>query len=236
MVEVADLHPPRIWQYTAYSVLSLAAIIVAVVLRPSSAEYFRRFFGDVNPIAVFVASSVIGAAALWVLQSKFGFVLLMGRASLPGIALSAALATVLALAIVVADFIIRYPQDLNVPLPQALLFYPAIGFVAEVLFHVAPLALLLLLLRPFSGRFGSEGIIWLGIMLVAILEPTFQVKFEGKPFSWGAAYTWLHVFAIAFLQLYVFRRFDFMTMYVFRLFYYAYWHLLWGVIRLDLLF
>jgi hypothetical protein len=40
----------------------------------------------------------------------------------------------------------------------------------------------------------------------------------------------------AFLQLYVFRRFDFASMYAFRLVYYAYWHILWGVIRLKVLF
>ena len=236
VVEVANLQMQRIWQYVAYFALSLTALLFVVVLRPSSGEYFRRFFGEVNPIAVFFVTSVLGTAALWVLESRFGFVLLMGRTSLPGITLSAALATVLALAIVVADVIIRYPQDTNVPVPQALLFYPAIGFVAEVLFHVLPLALLLLVLSPLAGRVGSERVIWLGIMLVAVLEPTFQVLFEGKPLTWGAAYTWIHVFAIAGLQLYVFRRFDFMTMYAFRLFYYAYWHILWGVIRLELLF
>jgi Tn3 transposase DDE domain len=38
------------------------------------------------------------------------------------------------------------PADMNVPLPYALLFYPAIGFVVEVLFKALPLALL----RPFQ--------------------------------------------------------------------------------------
>jgi hypothetical protein len=34
----------------------------------------------------------------------------------------------------------------------------------------------------------------------------------------------------------VFRRYDFVTMYSFRLFYYAYWHIAWGVIRLRVFF
>ena len=77
---------------------------------------------------------------------------------------------------------------------------------------------------------------WLGILLVSVLEPTFQVLFEGKALTWGAAYTWIHVYAIAFLQLYIFRRFDYVSMVSLRLFYYAYWHILWGVIRLEVLF
>ena len=63
-----------------------------------------------------------------------------------------------------------------------------------------------------------------------------QVLFDSEPFSWADVYTWVHVFAIALLQLYVFRRFDFTSMYVFRLIYYAYWHIIWGVLRLELLF
>ena len=235
-MELADLQLDRSWQYTAYCVLSLVALIFIVILLPSSGVYFRRFFGEMNAIVVIVVTSVVGAAALWALQSSYAFVLLKGKTTLRGMALSAALATVLAIAIVVADLFIRYPQDTNVPVPQALLFYPAVGFVAGIIFHVLPLGLLLLVLNPLVGWLGRERVVWLGILLVAVLEPTFQVLFEGKAFTWGAAYTWIHVFAIAFLQLYVFRRFDFVSMYSFRLFYYAYWHILWGVIRLEVLF
>jgi hypothetical protein len=150
--------------------------------------------------------------------------------------LSATLATALAIAIVVADIIIRYPQEMNVPIPRALLFYPAVGFVAEIIFHVLPLGLVLLALNQLVKWLGRERVVWLGILLVAVIEPTFQVLFEGKPFSWGIAYTWIQVFVIAFFQLYVFRRFDFVSMYSFRLFYYAYWHILWGALRLKILF
>jgi hypothetical protein len=68
--------------------------------------------------------------------------------------------------------------------------------------------------------------------LLYIYDDRFKQMFK----MWVAAYTWIHVFVIAFLQLYVFRRFDFVSMYSFRLFYYAYWHILWGVIRLEVLF
>lgn len=139
-------------------------------------------------------------------------------------------------AIVIADLIIRYPKDLNVPPPLALLFYPAIGFVAEIGLHVVPLSLLLLALTPLAPRLGKERVVWPAILLVAAAEPTYQVLFEGKPFTGVAAYTWVHVFVIAAFQLYAFRRFDFVSMFLFRLFYYAYWHILWGVARLEVLF
>lgn len=233
---LTNIHLDRSWQYTTYFLLALVALIFTIILLPSSAAYFRRFFGQTNAIVVVILASIAGAAALAVLQSKHDFTLFLGRRTIQGIALSAALATVLAVAIVVADLIIRYPEDTNVPVPQALLFYPAVGFVAEIVFHLLPLALLLLILGPLGGSIGTERVIWLGIVLVAILEPTFQVLFAGKPLTWRDAYTWLHVFAIAFLQLTIFRRYDFISMFSFRLIYYTYWHILWGVIRLELLF
>lgn len=236
MMELMNLQLDRRWQYAAYLTLSLVALIFIVILLPSSRAYFRRFFGNAHPVLVVIVASVLGAAALGVLHARGGFEILKGQTTLRGIALSAGFATLLAVAIVIADFFLRYPKDTNVPVPQALLFYPAVGFVAEIVFHVLPLALLMLALSPLAKRFGTERIVWLGILLVAVLEPTFQTLFEGKVFTWRAAYTWIHVFALAFLQLYVFRRFDFVSMYSFRLIYYAYWHILWGVVRLKVLF
>ena len=235
-MEYTNLQLSRTWQYAVYFSIFLALIILIIIFIPSLDVYFRRFFGEINAILVFVLISIAGAAALWFLQSNYKFVLFMGKGTLRGMALSAIFATLMAVAIVVADFIIRYPQDMNAPLPQALLFYPTIGFVAEIIFHLIPLALLLPILNLLGGRLGDERVIWIGILLAAAVEPTFQVVFMGEPLTWGAAYTWIHVFIISLLQLYVFRRFDFVSMYSFRLFYYAYWHILWGVIRLKVLF
>lgn len=230
-MEIADLHR----QYATYFALSLVTVVFTIILLPSANAYFRRFFGETNAILTIVVTSVIGAAALWMLQNN-EWMILKGRMTLHGIKLSAVFATGLGIAIVIADLIIRYPEDTNVPVPQALLFYPAVGFIAEIIFHILPLVLLSLALKPLVGKFGEERVIWTSILLVAALEPTFQVPFGGKSLTWSAVYTWLHIFVIAFLQLHVFQRFDFVSMYVFRLFYYTYWHILWGVIRLKVLF
>lgn len=232
----SDPQLSRTIQFITYSGLSVLALLFTLILLPSSISYYQRFFGKLSPIVVIVTASIVGAVALWLLNTKFGFVVFMGKGTIPGVKLSAVLATVLGIAIIIADLFIRYPEEMNVPFPKALLFYPSVGFVAEIIFHVLPLTLLLLILKPLSGWIGGEKLIWVGIILVAVSEPIFQVTFEGKPFTWGSAYTWVHVFAIAFLQLYVFWRYDFMSMYLFRMFYYLYWHILWGIIRLEILF
>ncbi|MEJ2290391.1 MAG: hypothetical protein P8Y05_01595 [Deinococcales bacterium] len=211
------------------------AVVFTIVVAPSSGPYFGRFYGQTQPLAVMLAAAAGGAAALWVL-SRFGFVIIEGRATISGIALSAVFATVLAVAIVMADVLFRYPEDINLALPQALLFYPAIGLTAEVVFHLLPLAFLIPALGVTLRRFGRERVIWFAVALVAVLEPTFQVVVAGGGTGWVDVYTWLHVFAIAASQLYVFRRFDFASMYAFRLIYYLYWHIVWGAIRIPLLF
>ncbi len=196
---------------------------------------FERFYGSVPPLVVMVGVGVVGAVAFWVL-SRFGFVLWEGRRTFEGLRLSAIFATVLAVAVVVADVLLRYPEDLNVPLPRALLFYPAIGLTAEVVFHLVPLAVLLPVLSSVVPHAGRERVVWFALALVAVSEPVFQVLVGGGGTGSLDVYTWVHVFILASLQLYVFRRFDFAAMYGFRLIYYAYWHILWGTIRLPILF
>ncbi len=223
-------------QFVAFVVLSIVAVGLTAILITSTSAYFQRFFGRINPMLAVAMATVVGGVSLTLLQSLGKFEILRGRETLRGMAVSAGMATLLAVAIIIADFFIRYPKDINVPVPEALLFYPTIGFVAEITFHVLPLALLLLILAPLRKRLGTDRLVWVGIAIAAVSEPTFQIVFTGESFSLASAYTWVHVFAIAFLQLYVFRHYDFVSMYSFRLIYYAYWHIMWGMIRLKVLF
>ncbi len=215
--------------------LWLLAVAFTALVAPSSGSYFERFYGPARPLVVMVGVGVVGTAAFWVL-SRFGFVFVEGLRTLRGLRLSAIFATVLAIAVVVADVLLRYPEDLNVPVPRALLFYPAIGLTAEVAFHLVPLAVLLTALNAVVPRVGRERIVWFALAVVAVSEPVFQVLVGGGGSGVLDVYTWVHVFVLASLQLYVFRRFDFAVMYGFRLIYYAYWHILWGTIRIPILF
>jgi hypothetical protein len=67
-----------------------------------------------------VRASKTGAAALWALLSWLDFAILLWRETLPGIGLSVLLATAVGVAIVIADLLIRFPEDMNVAVRQAL--------------------------------------------------------------------------------------------------------------------
>jgi hypothetical protein len=223
-------------QLIVYILISLAAIGLTAVLVPSSSAYFGLYFGGLHPLLALILVSIAGGPALWFLKSRWGFEIIRGKGTLRGILVSGGCATVLGILIVIADLFIRYPENINVPVPAALGFYPVIGFVVEIVFHVLPMTIILLVLNTLRERFGIERLIWLAIILTAALEPTFQILFSGEHLEWGDLYTWVHIYAISFLQLWVFRRYDFVSMYSFRLIYYAYWHIIWGVLRLELLF
>lgn len=138
------------------------------------------------------------------------------------------LGALLALPPIAIDIGLRFPQDMNVSLPEAVLFYPAIGFLAEVLFHLLPLALLAALLPDRLPR------IWV-LGPVVFVEPLFQAALTLDQ-GWGAILVFGNVALVSAVQLYLFQRFGFGAMLALRMTFYLFWHVLWGTLRLTLLF
>ena len=111
------------------------------------------------------------------------------------------------------------------------------GYVVQILFHILPFCLVYFSLGMLLGKASSETIIWVSILIAALIEPIFQITFMiGQDPNWKVAYVGLHIFLISLVELLLFRRYDFITMYTFRLSYYFLWHILWGHLRLNLLF
>jgi hypothetical protein len=113
------------------------------------------------------------------------------------------------------------------------LFYPAIAYVVEVLFHALPLALLLVALDwlPEKRKLNPTVGVWLCAVPVAALEPILVHLRTG-----ASAYVAVFVFVFTLVELYLFRRYDFVSMTSFRVVFYLWWHILWGSLRLRWLF
>ena len=82
------------------------------------------------------------------------------------------------------------------------------------------------------------GYLFVCIMIVSLIEPVFQYMFDstiGKPLLLEV-FDGTRLFMFSFVQLYILKRYDFISMYSFRLVYYLLWHILWGSIRLLILF
>jgi hypothetical protein len=151
--------------------------------------------------------------------------------------LASGLAILFALPTILVDISVRFPEDLNILFPQSLLFYPAIAYVVEVLFHLLPLSLLLIVLTSIFKKVDQNKVIWFCILIVALLEPAYQtIGFIEQYPLWTVIYVGLHVFLFNVVQLSIFKRYDFISMYSFRLVYYILWHIVWGYARLPVLF
>lgn len=227
----ASPHPGR-----TLLILAVANIAGAAILREVDPASFRPFFGDVDPLLAVTLASIPGVGSLAWLQVRGWFDVHRAGAGWRAFTAPAVAATLLAALMILFDWRMVFPQNINVPPPQSLLFYPVMGWVVESLFHAAPLAILLLAAGPLVRR--RPSILWVMIAFVAAIEPVFQTfatPATGFP-PWARAYVAAHIFAIDLLQLIAFRRYGFLSMYGFRLIYYMYWHIGWGFLRLRLIF
>ena len=222
-------------QYITIAVLSLAAIAFAFGLQGLGSDAFVRFLGPGHPALAIALLALAALPAVRLLMRRHGFGGIASKRNGRGLAVSAGVGAVFAAAVIAVDLGLRYPETINVPFPESLLFYPAIGLVVELLLHATLLAALLLALRPLAHRVGEDRVVWLGIVLAATVEPALQVAWAGS-LSWTELYTAVSVFLFGATEMAIFRRFGFGPMYAMRLSFYLLWHIAWGHVRLDLLF
>lgn len=219
---------------------AVGAALCAALLSLSHGEYFRPYLGPVHPVAAIALLGALGALALSRLRPLGRPVSRGAGASLRGAARAPLVAGLFAAAAIAVDLTLRFPRDINVPLPESLLFYPAIAFVAETAFHVLPLWLLLTLLSALLRKPASGGAAMATcLLLAASIEPVFQVRAAlsgGHAFAAIDLYVAIHVLAFNLVQLSEFRRFGLVSMVALRLAYYFLWHIAWGGLRLRWLF
>lgn len=213
----------------------LAAVGSAAVLEATGGGVFEPYFGALDPVVVTIVVLILGALALTVLRKRRWFELRRGDAA--GFAPAAGAATLLVVPVIIVDLLGGFAADINVAWPGSLLFYPLIALIAECVFHVIPLGTISGLHAATGSRADPRRVRWGAVGLVSLMEPVLQVLW-GSDLSpvWANAYVGAHVLAINLLGLYFFRRYDFVTMYLFRLVYYLLWHITWGALRLQILF
>ncbi len=223
-------------QYLVFLGLSIAVMGLTGIIYFTNNQPFERFAGGINPLLAGTLTILLGGILFMFLLSR-GWFAIYKKENLKGLYRYCGLAAILGTVMILVDLKIIFPADTNVLFPASLLFYPALGFFVEILFHVLPLTLLLVMLTSLFRNAHFKNIIWTGILLVALLEPVYQTLWMGNRYPlWAVAYVGLHVFLINLFQLIIFKRYDFISMYSFRLVYYLFWHIGWGYVRLKVLF
>jgi hypothetical protein len=223
-------------QYYVFFGLSALIFLFTIIADRLDRLAFQKYFGKIPPVLGVLIAFILGLVlfTLIFLDGRFAFYRI---GNYRGILLALGLAVPFAAVIILIDRKAPFPVDLNVPFPGSIFFYPAIGYVVEIIFHLLPFCLLYFLLGAWLGETSQARVIWVSILVVALIEPVFQVIFTaGRNTNWVVAYVGLHLFMFNLVQLLLFKRYDFISMYAFRLSYYLIWHILWGYFRLSLLF
>lgn len=225
-------------QYLVFAALALGMLVFTGVLYWSNNSQFQRFLGRANPLTPFLFVIVAGFVLLSILLSQQWFAI-YEKENLKELLHSSSLAALFGIIMILADTKIIFSADINILFPRSLLFYPAIAFLVEILFHVLPLTILLFIMSSILKGADSEVVFWICVLIVASLEPIYQMwdMVSSNQFPvWAVAYVGVHIFLINFFQLLIFRKQGFISMYTFRLVYYLFWHIAWGYVRLGLLF
>jgi hypothetical protein len=195
------------------------------------------FFGDIPPLLVIPMIILLGFGCMKLILSKSWFSIYK-RENLRQLPRFSIVAVLFLLGAIFIDVAFPYPEDVNLLLPKSFLFYPIMGYVVEILFHIFPLIILLGVLVTVFKNADPEKVLFVCIVIVSLIEPVFQYMFDpsiGKPL-WLEIFDGTRLFFFSLVQLYILKRYDFISMYSFRLVYYLLWHILWGSIRLLILF
>lgn len=224
----------------AYLVLAAVVIAARIALSiwPTDAAYPSQ--ASVLRWPVIFGVLLFGYVGVW-LAPRAGLPRLMateitnarrfGLASLAGM--------VLALPIVVIDLLYVLPEGLNVAFPHSIPFYLLGGVYVEVTQHLLPVAVLVWLISTLllRGR-AQRQVFWIVAVLVALIEPVGQLAIEAFESYPGHLYivAGVVIFAANLTQMDLFRRYGFMAMLMFRMGLYLIWHIVWGQVRLELLF
>ena len=224
------------FQYTVFTIITLLVSLSALIANSSVPSAYQRYLGGIHPLLMILILYILGMLMFSVLMREGAFAVFR-RGDYKGILTAAALTIPFALVVTIVDINWPFPEDMNVPFPNSIFFYASIGYIVEILLHLLPFGLLYILLgKLFPGTEGGW-IVWVCILGAAILEPALQVVFAGSSDLPGIpVFVGVHLLLINLVQLILFVKFDFLSMYSFRLVYYLWWHVIWGYLRLGVVF
>jgi hypothetical protein len=224
-------------QYQAFAGLSLALLGLTELGFLIDKHLFQTYFADAHPLLVVLLLVLLGTLLMIFLISRHSFVVFSNttaRDLLIGFSLTASFALIA----ILIDINVKFPASMNILFPESLLFYPVIGFCVEIVFHLLPLSILMLIFGWLFPQAERTKFLWLSLAIVSLIEPAFQAisGFSERVPLWVLVWIGFHVFLINLVQLLIFKRNGFVWMYLFRLVYYAFWHVTWGFFRLRILY
>jgi len=210
------------------------SVLAAAAFEFVGSDAFRFLLGEYSPALVAIAVSVVGVLSLEA-SARRGW-LHYAAPGRPRLRMLVGLGAALTVPVIVVDWLGGFPPGINVRWPSALLLYPVVAVMAELVFHACPVGIAAVSWPKGSPAADRVGL-FVALAVAALIEPSFQVLWVlGQSPPWANAYVGFHLLVFNIVALQVFRLRGFLAAYLFRLSYYVVWHILWGHARLGLLF
>jgi len=218
--------------------LSVASVAIAATLAGEPEMPFGAYFGAIPAVTATLIVVAVAAMAHWTLQASRAFQVIRPNTPWQALLMICIVGALFAVPTILMDIVLRFPADINAPLPGALLFYPLMGYVAETAFHLVPLAVLVLVTRVAFDRFPGSRLLAAFIVVVALVEPVVQASgtFNAATPAALDIFMLAHLSVFSLVLLTIYRRYGFLAAYAFRLSYYLVWHIAWGWTRLAALY
>lgn len=223
-------------QYRLFISLSVSILILTGILYGLDKSSYQRFLGRMNPLLIGIISVVLGILLMSFLLSATSCKIYRKAAS-SRILFIVGIPLILIVGIIWVDTKGVFPKDLNMDFPYSLLFYPSIAYIVEIIFHVLPFSMCIFVITSMFKQLDQAKVLFISIPLIALIEPIFQIINFGRDYSvWAIVYIGTNILVINLSQLWLFVKYDFVSMYALRLVYYLLWHIIWGELRLHWLF
>lgn len=219
-------------------VISIFVVLLIILVSRINRSLFQPYFGDLSPVLTAAIICISSWIAFYLLSNRYEFRIYRPDSIKKGSIRVFILCIPFMLAVSLADLILGFPEDMNVAFPLALLFYPAMGYIGQITLHVIPLLILILLSEVLREKVSQNTRILYCMIIAAGFEAVFQVGGMNAFHSLTSLdyFVILHLFLFGLAEFYIYRKYDYISMYLFRLIYYVYWHVLWAELRLDWLF
>ncbi len=211
-------------------ILNLVVITMVAIGYMADHGLYSIFLGNTSPLLTYIALMLVFIISIHLLRPKDWFFISFDLSTRPLIVYFFISMLIGCLPILI-DLWQPLGRDINVLFPLSLVYYPSIGFLAEVIFHVLPILVLSYLIPNYNLK---DKII---IITVALVEPIFQIVWgiEGESIRSRDILVGMEVFIFSLFQLAIFKKYGFLAMYIMRLGFYVSWHLIWGYFRLMIL-
>lgn len=138
--------------------------------------------------------------------------------------------------LVLLDVTFKLPADLNIAWPYSVPYYLQ-GAIFSDIQHFFPLVFLVWLVSGLimKDRWQDQTY-WTAAVLISLVEPMQMALVTPQAIDLFRVILIVYIFSVNFMQTVCLKRAGFLSMLSLRLGQYLVWHIIWGAIRLDLLF